>query len=81
MVVRKSLADINAATTVLRNAASKEDFRNTLARYVTAYSISHKSVTSKEFRSLILIVNPEATYVLLRSSSSLGSRITRNFRA
>ena len=81
MVVRKSLADIDAATTVLRNAASKEDFRNALARYVTACSISHKSVTSKEFRSLILTVNPEAAHVLLRSSSSLGSRITRNFRA
>jgi len=81
MVIRKSLADIDVATTVLCNAASKEDFYNALACYVTVCSISHKSVTSKEFRSLILTVNLEAAHVLLRLSSSLGSRITRSFQA
>jgi Mg/Co/Ni transporter MgtE len=48
---------------------------------VTACSISHHSVVSNEFRALILTVNPEAGRVLLRSSSSLSSRIIRNFRA
>jgi hypothetical protein len=80
MTVVKSLTDSDAATTILRNAASKQDFRNALARYVTACSISHNSVTFKEFRFLILTVNPEAAHVLLYSSCSLGSRIARNFR-
>jgi hypothetical protein len=67
--------------TVLRSAAQKQLFRNALARFVTACSISHKSVVSNEFKSLIMAVNPEAEHVLLRSSSSLSSRIVRNFRA
>jgi hypothetical protein len=66
---------------VLRSAARKQSFRNALARYVTACSISHKSVVSKEFKALILAINPEAEHVLLRLSSSLLSRIVRNFRA
>jgi hypothetical protein len=67
-------------TSILCNAAQKQQFRNALTRYVTACSLSHKSVTSKEFRALILTVNPKADHVLLRSSSLLVSRIIRNFR-
>jgi hypothetical protein len=65
---------------ILRNTAQKQQFRNALTRYVTTCSLLHKLVTSKEFRALILIVNPKADHVLLRSSSSLVLRIIRNFR-
>jgi hypothetical protein len=80
MAVKKVEYDRDHTASILRNAAQKQQFRNALARYVTACSLSHKSVTSKEFRALILTVNPEADHVLLRSSSSLMSRIIRNFR-
>jgi hypothetical protein len=79
MAVKKVEYKHDRTISILRNAAQKQQFRNALARYVTACSLSHKSVTSKEFRALILTVNPEADYVLLRSSSSLVSRIIRNF--
>jgi hypothetical protein len=80
MAVKKVEYEHVHTTSILRNAAQKQQFRNALARYVTACSLSYKSVTSKEFRALILTVNPEADHVLLRSSSSLVSRIIRNFR-
>jgi hypothetical protein len=80
MAVKKVEYDRDHTASILRNAAQKQQFRNALARYVTAYSLLHKSVTSKEFRALILTVNPEADHVLLRSSSLLMSRIIRNFR-
>jgi hypothetical protein len=80
MAVKKVEYEHNHITSILRNTAQKQQFRNTLARYVTVCSLSHKSVTSKEFKALILTVNPKADYVLLRSSSSLVSRIVRNFR-
>jgi hypothetical protein len=35
--------------TILRNAAQKQEFWNALARFVTACSLSHNSVVSKEF--------------------------------
>jgi nitrogen-specific signal transduction histidine kinase len=80
MAVKKLEYEHDYTTNILRNAAQKQQFRNALARYVTACSLSHKLVTSKEFRALILIVNPEADHVLLRSSSLLVLRIIRNFR-
>jgi hypothetical protein len=81
MAVKHAESRHDQAVTVLRNAAQKQLFRNALTRYVTACSISHHSVVSNEFRALILTVNPEAERVLLRSSSSLSSRIIWNFRA
>jgi hypothetical protein len=81
MAVKHAESRHDQVVTVLRNAAQKQSFRNTLTRYMTACSISHHSVVSNEFRALILTVNPEAERVLLRSSSSLSSRISRNFRA
>lgn len=80
MAVKHAESKHDQVLTVLRNAAQKQSFRNALARYVTACSISHSSVVSNEFRALILTVNPEAERVLLRSSSSLSSRIVRDFR-
>jgi hypothetical protein len=81
MALKHAESGHDQTVVVLRSAARKQSFRNALARYVTACSISHKSVVSKEFKALILAVNPQAEYVLLRSSSSLSSRIIRNFRA
>ncbi|KAF7448758.1 Dimer-Tnp-hAT domain containing protein [Pyrenophora tritici-repentis] len=81
MATKHAESSHNQTVTVLRNAAQKQPFRNALARFVTACSISHKSVVSDEFKALIIAVNPEAEHVLLRSSSSLSSRIVRNFRA
>jgi hypothetical protein len=81
MATKKAEFKHDQTVTILRNAAQKQDFRNALARFVTACSLSHNSVVSKEFQELILTVNPEAEHVLLRSSSSLVSRIVRNFRA
>jgi hypothetical protein len=80
MAVKKVEYKYDRTISILRNIAQKQQFRNALARYVTTYSLSYKSVTSKEFRALILTVNPKADYVLLRLSSSLVSRIIRNFR-
>ncbi|CAG5137353.1 uncharacterized protein ALTATR162_LOCUS72 [Alternaria atra] len=81
MAAKKAEFKHDQTATVLRNAAQKQEFRNALARFVTACSLSHNSVVSKEFQELILTVNPEADHVLLGSSSSLVSRIVRNFRA
>jgi hypothetical protein len=81
MAMKHAESSHDQTVTVLRSAAQKQLFRNALARFVTACSISHKSVVSNEFKSLIMAVNPEAEHVLLRSSSSLSSRIVRNFRA
>jgi hypothetical protein len=81
MAIKHAESRHDQAVTVLRNATQKQLFRNALIRYMTACSISYHSVVSNEFRALILTVNPEAERVLLRSSSSLSSRIVRNFRA
>jgi hypothetical protein len=81
MAAKKAEFKHNQTAIILRNAAQKQEFRNALARFVTACSLSHNSVVSKEFQELILTVNPEADYVLLRLSSSLVSHIVRNFRA
>jgi hypothetical protein len=75
MTARKAEFKHNYTATSLRNAAQKQEFRNALTRFVITCSLSHNSVVSKEFQELILIVNPEADYVLLRLSSSLVSRI------
>jgi hypothetical protein len=80
MAVKKVEYEYNHIISILRNIAQKQQFRNTLTRYVTICSLLHKLVTSKKFKALILTVNPEADYVLLRSSSSLVLRIVRNFR-
>jgi hypothetical protein len=80
MAIKKVEYEHNHITSILRNTAQKQQFRNTLARYITICSLSHKLVTSKEFKALILTVNPEVDHILLRSSSSLVSRIIRNFR-
>jgi hypothetical protein len=81
MAVKHAKSRHDQTVTVLRNAVQKQSFRNALTRYVTACSISYHLVVSNEFRALILTVNPEAERVLLCSSSSLSSRIVRNFRA
>jgi hypothetical protein len=60
MALKHAESGHDQTVVVLRSAARKQSFRNALARYVTACSISHKSVVSKEFKSLILAVNPEA---------------------
>jgi hypothetical protein len=80
MAVKKVEYEHNHIISILRNTAQKQQFRNTLTRYITIYSLLYKSVTSKEFKALILTVNPEADHILLRSSSSLVLRIIRNFR-
>jgi nitrogen-specific signal transduction histidine kinase len=80
MAVKKVEYEHDHTTSILRNAAQKQQFRNGLARYVTACSLSHNSVILEVSGALILTVNPEADHVLLRSSSSLVSRIIRNFR-
>jgi hypothetical protein len=80
MAVKKVEYKHDHTISILRNAAQKQQFRNALARYVTACSLSHKSVISKEFAALILTADPEADHILLRSSSSLVSRVIRNFR-
>ena len=80
MAVKHVESSHNQTATVLRNATQKQSCCNALARFVTACSISHKSVVSAEFKALIMTVNPEAEHVLLRSNSSLSLRIVRNFR-
>jgi hypothetical protein len=75
MAARKAEFKHDCTATSLRNAAQKQEFGNALARFVTTCSLSHNSVVSKEFQELILTVNPEADYGLLRLSSSLVSRI------
>jgi hypothetical protein len=80
MAVKKVEYKHDHTISILRNAAQKQQFRNALARYVITCSLSHKSVISREFGALILTVDPEADHVLLRSSSSLVSRVIRNFR-
>jgi hypothetical protein len=80
MAVKKVEYKHNHIISILRNTAQKQQFRNTLTRYITVCSLSYKSVTFKEFRALILTVNPEADYVSLRLSSSLVLFIIRNFR-
>jgi hypothetical protein len=80
MAVKKVEYKYNHTISILRNTAQKQQFRNTLTRYIIICSLSYKLVTSKEFKALILIVNPEADHILLRLSSSLVLRIIRNFR-
>jgi hypothetical protein len=65
MAIKHAESSHNQTVTVLRNAAQKQPFRNALARFVTACSISHKSVVSNEFKALIMAINPEAEHVLL----------------
>jgi hypothetical protein len=48
MAVKKVEYEYNHIISILRNTAQKQQFRNTLTRYFTTYSLSYKSVTSKE---------------------------------
>jgi hypothetical protein len=49
MATKKAEFKHDQTVTILRNAAQKQDFRNAPARFVTACSLSHNSVVSKEF--------------------------------
>ena len=64
MAVKKVEYEHDHTISILRNAAQKQQFRNALARYVTACSLSHKSVTSKELKTLVITVNSKVDPVL-----------------
>jgi hypothetical protein len=49
MAAKKAEFKHDQTATILCNAAQKQEFRNALARFVTACSLSHNSVVSKEF--------------------------------
>jgi hypothetical protein len=55
MAVKKVEYEHNYTISIIRNA---------LARYITACSLSHKWVTSKELRTLVLTVHSKADPIL-----------------